>query len=540
MPGMLPLDEPSVLAELGRYLPEGWDAVVHADIDGPTCLPLRIDQAHKNLGRYSAARRTARAVYLASAPGATNNKGVDLKNILLAVAQPGEAVGTFSDALARMSGEATYLYVNGSQYWYNTRPNVTRLANDRANSNFTDHDADNEIKSRLQKQRGGGGAFAVTHVFPDGPGDVLDDDDGVHLVILSSDHSHIANTNDSPAIKIAEQIVAQRNAGPRMNQNLLVFVAPTQARVSDIRGAARTYLAWKSVIEDQKSLNLAPIDMDLAGTKLEESTRTLNQRIDDAYQAILVPTKKPGDATVDWHVTKPSGSGSLPDRIATKLESEEKLITRYSGTRVRMDLDKIPLWSDSKDIKITDLWAAYCRFPYLPRLASKEVLIHAVRDAVQKLNWDVDGFAYAEVKEGSDYRGLVAPGQPLISPSGWLVHPETAAPLLAPKPVSPGPGPHPMPDPEPGPGPMPKPGQQGTAPKTRFYASFKLDEVRGVAQLGDILTDIVNHLKAAPGTQVTLELEVRAANEAGFNVQTVRIVTENSRARGSTNADFEA
>jgi C-terminal processing protease CtpA/Prc len=75
---------------------------------------------------------------------------------------------------------------------------------------------------------------------------------------------------------------------------------------------------------------------------------------------------------------------------------------------------------------------------------------------------------------------------------------------------------------------------------TRFYATFKLDEVRGVAHLGDILTDIVNHLKAAPGTQVTLELEVRAANEAGFNVQTVRVVTENSRARGSTNAAFEA
>lgn len=37
---------------------------------GPTdvALPLRLDQDNKNLGRYSATRRVARAVYLASAP----------------------------------------------------------------------------------------------------------------------------------------------------------------------------------------------------------------------------------------------------------------------------------------------------------------------------------------------------------------------------------------------------------------------------------------------------------------------------------------
>jgi hypothetical protein len=530
MPGMLPLDDSRVLAELGRYLQDGWDAVVHADIDGPNSLPLRLDKEHKNLGRYSAARRSARAVYLASAPRSDNNRGVDLKNVLLAVVQPGESTGTFSDALTRMSSEATYLYVNASQYWYNLRPNVTRLANDRANSNFSVHDADAEIKRRLQAERGKG-LFSALHVFPDGPGDVVDDDDGVHLVVLSLEHSHVANATDSKAIKIAQQILTQRSAGPRMNQNLLVFVAANEARLNDVRSAARQHLAWKSILDDKDGLQLIPNDTNLAATKLGETQRTLQQRIDDAYRMVMVPSKKPGDANIEWHITHPTGSGSLADRIGHKLESEEKLISRYSGTRVRMDLDRIPLWSEKRDVKISELWDAYCRFPYLPRLTSYEVLERAVRDGIAKTDWISDGFAYADDRDGDNYRGLIAAVIPITSRSGLLVHPDVAALLLKPPAVpDPGPGPGPGPDPDPDPDPD---------KKIRFYATFALDPVRGVAQLGEILNDVVEHLKRQSGSSVEITLEVRAQNEAGFSAQTIRVVNENSRARGSQNPEFE-
>ena len=54
----------------------------------------------------------------------------------------------FADALKRLSGQATHLYVDGAQYWYSLQPNVTRVAADRAASNFTDRDADDERKRR--------------------------------------------------------------------------------------------------------------------------------------------------------------------------------------------------------------------------------------------------------------------------------------------------------------------------------------------------------------------------------------------------------
>ena len=64
---------------------------------------------------------------------------------MLGCVQPGESVGQFADALKRLSGQATHLYVEGAQYWYSLQPNVTRVAADRAASNFTDRDADDEV-----------------------------------------------------------------------------------------------------------------------------------------------------------------------------------------------------------------------------------------------------------------------------------------------------------------------------------------------------------------------------------------------------------
>ena len=76
----------------------------------------------------------------------------------------------------------------------------------------------------------------------------------------------------------------------------------------------------------------------------------------ETYQHVSCPEQDPGAREIRWHQTKPSGAGSLPERIARKLESEERLITSYGGTRVRMDLDRIPLWTDRDDIAVEALW----------------------------------------------------------------------------------------------------------------------------------------------------------------------------------------
>ena len=543
MPGTVPLDQTSVSSELSRYLGDGWDAIIRSDIDGSNSLSLRIDEDNKQLGRYSATRRVARAVFMATAPRGDGTNGVDLKTITLGVAQPGESPGTFNDALRRLSNDATYLYVDGAQYWFSPRPNIIRTAAGMAASNFGDDDADIEVRRRIQAIRPLG-SFKGVHVFPDGPGDVSDDDDGVRLVVLPMTKPHISGETTTAATTAAAEILAQRNAGPRLNRNLLVFLAAHEARISELREGVCLYLAWQSILDKKDAMNLTPTDVKLAESKAKETSETINSRLIETFQFALVPQQEAGKREIVWHQSKPTGNGNLFERVARKLESEERLISSYGGTRVRMELDRIPLWKERGDISVADLWKAYCEFPYLTRLASVNVLHDAISSGVANINWASETFAYAEGHDGEKWVGMQFGQQVTARPSGLLVRPIEAnvqlnavpSPVVVPGGADPvvvpgGGGAAVQPIPPGGVEPIPP------APKTKYYGQFNLDSVRAVRQMGEILESVIEHLSKAGGTtELTIEIN---STSVGFDDRTQRVVKENAAQLGVKSQEFE-
>jgi hypothetical protein len=392
------------------------------------------------------------------------------------------------------------------------------------------------------------GAFTAVHAFPDGPGDVTDDDDGVHLVILPTTAHHVPNADESQAISMAEAILGQRNAGPRLNRNLLVFCAASEARLSELRVATRQFLAWQSIQEDSRSqrLDLIMADEAQARSKVAETDETVNQRLLETYVHVLVPGQSPGTKEIRWHQTKPTGNGTLAERVTRKLEGEERLITTYGGTRVRMDLDRIPLWSERGDIGVDALWKAYCQFIYLPRLASYDVLAKAISDGTSKLDWENEAFAYADGHDGSRWVGLTVVGLVDARRSGFVVSAPVAetqlAQLRAASPsdnallvVPVAQGEELVGPPE---GTPEAPQSGGTANPTRFYGQFSLDLVRAIRQLEEVLRNVVEHLSAAPNSSVSLSLEINATS-SGFDERSRRVVSENAKQLGAGGAEFE-
>jgi len=421
MPGNLPMDSGVLISEMRKYLEEGWDPVIKSDVDGENALPLRIDKENKHFGRISATRRAARTVYMGSAARPDGSRGVDVKSVVLGCVQPGEPIGQFSDALKRLSGQATHLYVDGAQYWYSLQPNVTRVAADRAASNFTDRDADDEVKKRIKAQ-GDRGEFVA--VFAEGPGDVDDDDEGVRLVVLSPDATHSPNDDHSSATTLAEKILSQREGGPRLNRNLLVFTAAAANRLSELRVAARSYLAWCSVVTDEVALDLTAHQKQQAQSKVTEMGQQVDSLIAETFTQILTPSQEPGTSTITWQTTKASATGELGARVTKKLATEEKLIPIYGGVRVRMDIDRYDLWSDQGDISVRDLWTTYAKYPYLPRLASVAVLSGAISDGTANTNWERETFAYADASDGETWAGVRTGQHVTPLPSGLLVRPD--------------------------------------------------------------------------------------------------------------------
>ena len=543
MPGFIPMDSAKVVPELTRYLADRWKPIIDADVDGSGSLPQRTDRERPNLGRYWACRRAARTVYLGSAALPAERRGVDRTRIVLGCVQPGEKTGVFKDALGHLAEEATYLYNRQARFWYDTKPSLARLAADRALSRFDDYEVDDEIRELIQKQRvveplGG------VHVFPDGPGDIPDEDDAVRLVILPpKDHYH--RGGKPPAAAAARGILDQRLGGARINRNMLVFLAAEEARVPELRQAMRTRMAWQSILDEkgEHDLNLTPADVSQAETRLTKARETVDLRIGETFCQILNPVQNPGEPDIDWPAVRVNGAGGLAERTVRKLESSEHLIPRYSGIRIRGDLDRVPLWNGDR-IGVVDLWSYYCRYLYMSRLAGFGVLSAAISDGVANLNWLNETFAYAEDHdaERDRYLGLKAGEQVVVtrSPAAVLVRPEQAAVQLDAE----------AQDadvekevetereverrgkvPSGGGGPLVE-----TPPPTRFHGRVDLDPVRGIRDLGGIMEAVTAHLSKAG--ELTLTLEIKAESE-GFDDRTCRVVKENAAQLGFDKHDFE-
>ena len=165
LPANVAIDDKGIQSELTQYLEDSWIPVIEQDVDGPNSLPMRLDNDNPTLGRYSAARRVARTLYLGSAPTLqTANKGLEDIQIKLGCVQPGESVATFGDALRRLTDNATHLYVDQRRYWYSTQPSVTRLAQDRAAQQSLDS-VHEEIRRRLRDEQSRRGDLAMVYPF---------------------------------------------------------------------------------------------------------------------------------------------------------------------------------------------------------------------------------------------------------------------------------------------------------------------------------------------------------------------------------------
>jgi hypothetical protein len=456
---------------------------------------------------------------------------------------PGESPAVFGDALRRLAAAATYLYQDGPRFWYATQPTVTRLAEDRAEQLKRDPDkVAEELDARLRKDLRKTGDFDRVHPMPQTGTDVPDDHEA-RLVVLPPEYPYSKGA-DNAAETAAQAILESRGTAPRMYRNTLVFLAADKVRLQDLDEAVRKHIAWQTILDEKETLNLDPNQVRQADTQKQAADSTVDARLPETYQWLMIPSQ--GDdvsAPVSWEAIRLTGSEALAVRASRKLRTEEALISSFGSTRLRQELDRVPLWRDDRHVTIRQLIEDFASYTYLPRLAGPEVLVEAVRSGLKLLTWERETFGYAEsYDEGAGrYRGLR--GGEVINVTtddpGLLVKPAVARSQL--DEVAPGPdGGDPIePDPDPvddvnEPGPRPP-----AARPRRYYATVELNPGRIGRDAGEIGEEVIAHLAGLVGADVRVTLEIEADVQDGIPEHVVRIVTENGRTLKFTSQEFE-
>ncbi|HEY1015680.1 MAG TPA: DUF499 domain-containing protein, partial [Herpetosiphonaceae bacterium] len=409
LPSTLPIDESRVQFELTRYLSENWVPILEKDVDGATSLPLQIDNEVPNLGKYAASRRVARTIYLGSAPTASAaNRGLEDRRIKLGCVMPGEAPAVFGDALRRLTAAATFLYQDGSRYWYSTQPTVTKLAEDRAEQLKREQDkVHGELERRLRQSLRAPGDFSRVHPLPGSSADVPDDLDA-RLVVLGLTQAY-SRGQANPAESAAREILEQRGSAPRLYRNSLSFLAADNTRLHDLEEAARKYLAWTSILDEKELLDLSPHQVKQAENQRASADSMVVARIPETYHWLLVPAQSTPQAPVEWQAMRLAGPDALAARASKKLRSDELLVLGLAPSSLRLEMDKVPLWRGDH-VAVRQLVEDFGRYHYLPRLQNPAVLLDAIQSGLNLTSWEADSFAYADGYDEASgrYRGLRA------------------------------------------------------------------------------------------------------------------------------------
>ena len=429
LPANIPIDDPRVQFELTRYLSDNWVPVIEKDVDGPSSLPLRLDGEVPEPRQVR--RLPARGAHHLPRLGAHDDRrqprpGGPAREARLCDA--GRVAGGLRRCAAAAGGrghlplpgrpallvlDATHRHQAGrgprratasatrTRWCRNSTsacaPTCARWATSAAS-----------IRCRIERR-----CARRPRRTPGRAG---------RRPPLQQGARQRAET-------AAKAILETRGSTPRLYRNTLVFLAADKTRLQDLDEAVRTYLAWESILSEKEPLDLSPHQVKQAETQQGAADSAVTARLPETYQWLLVPMQTSPQAAVTWQAIRLSGQDALAVRASKKLRNDELLVTSFAATRLRMELDRVPLWRGDH-VAIKQLVEDFARYLYLPRLKEAAVLLGAIRDGCALLTWEQDAFAYADSYDeaAQRYRGLRG-GQHLTvsdGDTGLLVRPEVA------------------------------------------------------------------------------------------------------------------
>lgn len=543
MPGSLPLDDANTRNDIIYYLPQGWDPVLERDIDGERAETTGIENQDTRLGSVQACRRTARAIFLGSAPSTANQvvRGLELERVVLGVAVPGQQLGIYKDALRRLGDRLHYLNSGGNRFWFDTRPNLRREMEDRKRRFQDKEDVFPAIQDRVRKSLATG-LFTGIHVFT-GSSDVPDDW-ALRLVVLAPD-AGFSRSGANLAVDRASEILKNRGDSPRQKQNRLIFMAADYDNVARLRDQVRSMLAWQSIVNDGRDgkLNLDGIQTKQAQKGLDDANDALRRMVRETYKWLLAPVQeaRPGKglSEVQWeHFPLNPGAANASQEIERVMKENELLITEWAPIHLANML-KAWFWKeDQPEVGALDVWQKTCQYLYLPRLKEDQVFQVTVGAGVESQ----DFFGMAQGKTDDRYQGFVFGKRSTVFLDAGLllIEPKTAGEYLAKlrwedessrrNPAEPtGSGHSAAVAGEPQIAGQPKVEPTKADPKRRYFASVDLDPVMAKKQFADIVDEVVQQFSTKLGVRIRISVEIDAESSVGFDESTQRIVNENAR-----------
>jgi hypothetical protein len=402
------------------------------------------------------------------------------------------------------------------------------------------HEIENTLKAICKNKE----PFDAVHVAPSSSGDVPDQP-SVRLVLLAPTWPHKHDKDDSAAMGAACEYLEHRGAAPRMYRNMILFLAPDESIITQLKQDVRMLKAWRSVEKDAESLNLDNAQKNEVKEAIKTNEKTVTDRLQESYQHLLIPAQH-GTSPVVWEKLIVQGMNPV-SKAAQKLRDDDFMTEAFSPKILSQEIAQYNLWKEADSLSIRELWENYARYLYLYRLTGYSVLAKALEAGIKSGEY----FAYADGQdETGRYQSLCLGdiGYLHITQDGCLVKLEVAksqiekenaertkreesdegnAGDLVGEPSGDGQG----------------TGEAASPPRpvkknTHFYGSVKIDANKLGSTAGTINTEVLQHLNKLTGAQVSITLDIQVSIPEGVPDDVARTIRENCRTMRFDTSEF--
>lgn len=444
LPSSMPIADGKVSTELCAVLNgSGWEQVISKDIDSEGAESVKIDMEDTRLGALQSARRTARTIFMKTAPiantvlsAATSKqvaKGVAIDYILLSCLQPKQNSSLYIDAVNKISDKLHYLNVSGNAegiqkryYSFATTANMRKEMEDRCARIKPDSpEVINLIRDELKKLTCNSNLFGAIHVFT--KNDEVPDDNALRLVVLSTNQYFSTTEGIHYAQDAVRNYVTQFGNRLRAYQNRLVFLAADGRLVAQVIETSKKYIAWASIIQDANNgqLNLDIYNLNDAKQNYSAIAQALNRQIQSCWKHLLVPTQSIYDSVFEIeNISVNNNNRNYITSVEDSCTSDEFVIKAWGAIHL-YNLLKDIYWKNSKEPKtIISIWEDMAKYLYMPRLQNRNTFEKTVEQAAKS----IDYFAVADgIAEDGRLLGLkLGEGLNVFANETFLVPVDTA------------------------------------------------------------------------------------------------------------------
>ena len=392
LPAHLNLANQAIRGEFLRHIGNEYQGVIASDIAARG--NAKAEEIDREMGseyvRFGVASGLARAIFFGSFSG-SEKRGVGIQRLRLAILQPGLPPAIVSDALRRLEEELWYLHVEGGVYEFSNQPNLNRVIVEKEES-VKPEQITEEMRTRLEKLAGT--EMRVT-LWPRDSQDVPDSKE-LKLAILSPDYTRQARETAA----FARDLLEKCGQTFRAYRNTLLLLVADSGELAGLREQIRRFLAYRA-IEDDKALMRQLSEESRKGveSKRKDAEGGIAHRLLSAYRYLARANK--AIQWMDLGLPTVGAKPSLAGRVCEYLRGEDLLLSRISPRHI---LEKA-LGENESEKRVDEIYEAFLKYPHLPMLGNKSVLLEAIAQGVH------DGVFGVRVGERVFFKESISPSQ---------------------------------------------------------------------------------------------------------------------------------